>query len=264
MLTLLSFLQSIKCTDCGKQFRNQAYAQFHAEKSGHTNFEESTEEIKPLTEEEKKAKLEEMRKKLAEKRAQQSVQDKEDAKANEMVSARSVARLYHLADLPPIQIRRKAGKDVGDIKEEMKKKEADKEAARKKAEKLEEMRAKERVRAQIEADKRERAEKARIEKLKREGRLDDPSAAAGSSAASAGPSGAAAASLARPSASGASAKESRLRVRLNTGEMWTGSLDADASTLRDVERRVIDEGKSQGPKLKVRTSLSVAKLAAEC
>ena len=85
-LISLDLIQSIKCTDCGKQFRSQAYAQFHAEKSGHTNFEESTEEIKPLTEEEKRQKLEEMRRKLQEKRATQSVQEKEDAKANEVVS----------------------------------------------------------------------------------------------------------------------------------------------------------------------------------
>lgn len=77
--------QSIKCTDCGKIMKNSAFASFHAEKSGHTNFEESTEEIKPLTEEEKKQRLADMRKKLAEKRAAQSKVDAEEAKANEMV-----------------------------------------------------------------------------------------------------------------------------------------------------------------------------------
>lgn len=38
--------QSIKCTDCGKVLRNADFASFHAEKSGHTNFEESTEEVR--------------------------------------------------------------------------------------------------------------------------------------------------------------------------------------------------------------------------
>lgn len=51
--------KSMKCLDCGKVMRNTALASFHAEKSGHTNFEESTEELKPLTEEEKKERLEE-------------------------------------------------------------------------------------------------------------------------------------------------------------------------------------------------------------
>lgn len=38
--------QSIKCSECGKIFRNTALAQFHAEKSGHDQFEESTEEVR--------------------------------------------------------------------------------------------------------------------------------------------------------------------------------------------------------------------------
>ena len=62
-------------------------------------------QIKPLTEEEKKQKLEELRAKLAEKRAANAVKDAEENKANEA-------------------IRRKAGKDMNKIKEEMKAKEA--------------------------------------------------------------------------------------------------------------------------------------------
>lgn len=50
----------------------------------HTDFSESTEEIKPLTEEEKKAKLEELRERLAAKRAGGSEQDKLDKKKNEV------------------------------------------------------------------------------------------------------------------------------------------------------------------------------------
>lgn len=38
--------KSIKCSECGKTFRSQATASFHAEKSGHENFEESTEEVR--------------------------------------------------------------------------------------------------------------------------------------------------------------------------------------------------------------------------
>ncbi len=54
--------------------------------SGHTDFAESTQEIAPLTEQEKKARLEELRQKLKDKRETQSVQDKEDAKRNEVQS----------------------------------------------------------------------------------------------------------------------------------------------------------------------------------
>lgn len=144
---------------------------------------------------------------------------------------------------PDNQIRRKAGKDASQIREDLKKKEADKEAALKRAEKLEEQRAKERVRQQIEADKRERAEKARLDKLRREGKTEQVS-----------PAGAGAPSVAQTAArpaAGSNSKESRLRVRLNTGDMWNGSFDADGTTLRDVEQKVIADGKSAGPKLKV-------------
>ena len=76
--------QSLICNDCGKKFRGTTQAQFHAEKSGHENFSESTEEIAPLTEEEKKAKLDELRERLREKRSGESEQDKADKKRNEV------------------------------------------------------------------------------------------------------------------------------------------------------------------------------------
>lgn len=76
--------RSLVCNECGKKFRSQAQAEFHASKTEHTDFSESTEEIAPLTEEEKKAKLAELREKLAAKRAIQSEQDKADQKRNEV------------------------------------------------------------------------------------------------------------------------------------------------------------------------------------
>lgn len=39
--------KSLKCTDCGKLFKNADLANYHAEKSGHENFEESVEEVFP-------------------------------------------------------------------------------------------------------------------------------------------------------------------------------------------------------------------------
>ena len=78
--------RSLVCNECGKKFRSQAQAEFHASKTEHVDFQESTEEIAPLTEEEKKKRLEELRSKLAEKRAVQSDQDKADKKRNEVWS----------------------------------------------------------------------------------------------------------------------------------------------------------------------------------
>ena len=37
--------KSLKCVDCGKLFKNADLANYHAEKSGHENFEESVEEV---------------------------------------------------------------------------------------------------------------------------------------------------------------------------------------------------------------------------
>ncbi|KAH2097817.1 hypothetical protein KXV84_003341 [Aspergillus fumigatus] len=142
--------RSLACNECGKKFRSQAQAEFHASKSGHADFSESTEEIAPLTEEEKKAKLEELRQKLAAKRAAQAEQDKLDQKRNE-------------------EIRRKSTKESQDIKEELQRKQMMKEAAKKKQEKLEELEAKRRIKARIEADKEERRLRAEREKAERAG-----------------------------------------------------------------------------------------------
>ena len=76
--------RSLVCNNCGKKFRSQAQAEFHASKTEHINFAESTEEIAPLTEEEKKAKLEELKRKAAERRAGTSAQEKLEQKRNEV------------------------------------------------------------------------------------------------------------------------------------------------------------------------------------
>ncbi|EAW10160.1 putative UBX domain protein [Aspergillus clavatus NRRL 1] len=159
--------RSLVCNDCGKQFRSQAQAEFHASKSGHVDFSESTEEIAPLTEEEKKAKLEALRQKLAAKRAVQSEKDKEDQRRNE-------------------EIRRKSTKESQDMKEELQRKQMMKEAAKKKQEKLEEIEAKRRVKARIEADKEERRRKAEQERAERAG-MAPPAQPAAPAATASGP-----------------------------------------------------------------------------
>lgn len=80
--------RSLLCNDCGKKFRSQAQAEFHASKTQHVDFSESTEEIAPLTEEQKKERLTELREKLAAKRAVQTDQDKADQKRNEVCHQR--------------------------------------------------------------------------------------------------------------------------------------------------------------------------------
>lgn len=60
--------KSLTCIECGKQFRSHALASYHGEKSGHSQFEESTAEIAPLSEQEKAVKLEELRMRMLEKK----------------------------------------------------------------------------------------------------------------------------------------------------------------------------------------------------
>lgn len=76
--------KSLICNECGKRFRNEDLAQYHASKTQHTDFSESTEEIAPLTEEQKAQKLKELREKAAAKKALQSEKEKEEQRRNEV------------------------------------------------------------------------------------------------------------------------------------------------------------------------------------
>ncbi|CAE6417806.1 unnamed protein product [Rhizoctonia solani] len=214
--------QSIKCSQCGKIFRDTALANFHAEKSGHDQFEESTEEIKPLTEEEKKQKLAELRERMQEKRAAKAAEEAKEARANEM-------------------IRRKGGQDIGSIKEELQLKEAEKEAQQRKQDKIDDAKAKAAVRAQIEADKKARAEKAAKEKALREGREYQQAPVAGVG-------GATSASAAAPGAKSAESPTTRLQIRLSSGAPLTTTLASD-STLHEVALFV----ESQNPAISSQT-----------
>ena len=62
-------------------------AQTYAARTGHQNFKESTEEIKPLTEEENKQQKERLQKRLEERREQRS-QDEKDQDRNRKISRR--------------------------------------------------------------------------------------------------------------------------------------------------------------------------------
>ncbi|KAI9277867.1 ubiquitin-related domain-containing protein [Sporodiniella umbellata] len=131
---------SLICNDCQKLFRDASGAERHASKSGHQNFSESTEVIQPLTEEEKKQKLNELRQRMAEKRNLREAQEAAERKEAE-------------------RIRRKAGQDITSAKEELQAKEIQKAFELKKKEKELDRIAKAKVKAQIDADKRERAAK---------------------------------------------------------------------------------------------------------
>ncbi|PVH98515.1 hypothetical protein DM02DRAFT_44083 [Periconia macrospinosa] len=160
--------QSLVCNDCGRKLRGQAQAEWHASKTEHVNFSESTEELKPLTEEEKKQRLEELKQRLAAKKAVQAEQEKEDRKKNE-------------------KIRMKSTKETQEAKEELRKKEQLKEMQARKREKIEEAEARKRVLAKLEADKQERKRKAEAEKAARAGQAPPPPVAEPAGPTSSGP-----------------------------------------------------------------------------
>ncbi|KIL96613.1 hypothetical protein FAVG1_01357 [Fusarium avenaceum] len=203
--------KSLVCNECGKRFRNHDLATYHATKTEHTDFSESTEEIAPLTEDEKKAKLEALRERLQAKKAIQSVKDKEDQKRNE-------------------QIRQKSTKESHEAKEELARKQQIKEAAQKRQEKLEDQEAKKRIKAKIEADKAERRRKAEEAKAAREGRA--PQAEAATPAG--GP--AAVAAAAKPKSNH---NEARLRLQTDGGNI-TKTLPAE-TTLFELAQQLQSE-----------------------
>jgi len=158
--------KSYVCNECGKKFRSTAEAEYHASKTEHTDFSESTDEIAPLTEEERVAKLAQLKEKMAAKRAAQAEQDKIDAKRNEQIS-------------------RKKTKESEDIKEQLRAKEQIKEAEQKRKDKQDDIDAKKRIQAKIAADKEERRLKAEREKAARAGVAPPPQPAASAPVASA-------------------------------------------------------------------------------
>lgn len=131
---------SLICDDCGKLFKSQAEVEFHAAKSGHSNFSESTQEVKPLSEEEKKEQLRILEEKI---RARRMLKEEEDRR--EMVEKEKV--------------RRKTGQEMLEAKKRQEEEEIRKIAELRRKEKLDAKMARQRVLEQIELDKQARREK---------------------------------------------------------------------------------------------------------
>ncbi|KAF2166892.1 hypothetical protein M409DRAFT_66432 [Zasmidium cellare ATCC 36951] len=206
--------RSMVCNECGKKFRGMNAAQFHAEKSGHVDFGESTEELAPLTEAEKAAKLAEMRARLAEKRAGQAAEEKLAQKRND-------------------EIKKKHTKASDDAKEELQRKEQIKEAQKKKQEKADDIAAKKRIKEKIEADKAARKRKADEEKAMRQNPdAFNPGAPAAGGAA---PGGLAAATAPKT----ANHSEARLRLQTPNGNVMK-TLPAE-TTLFEVSEAITQE-----------------------
>lgn len=146
--------KSWKCEDCGKLFNSMDTVEFHAAKTNHSNFSESTEEKKPLSAEEK----EEQQKKIVElmkiKRAEREAKEK-------------------VEEIDREKQRMASGKELVEAKRRLQEQEMKELVEERKREKAEDKRARDRVKAQIEADKI--ARKAKFGGGESEGNVEAPS-----------------------------------------------------------------------------------------
>ncbi|VDM21029.1 unnamed protein product [Wuchereria bancrofti] len=122
---------------CGKQLADDQAVMFHAARTKHEAFSESTETVKPLTEEEKKERITALQKKLKEARAKKEEEERKETLEKE-------------------KRRRLEGKSMAKVEEERKEMEMRKILEEKKREKREEMEARKRVLEQIRLDREAR------------------------------------------------------------------------------------------------------------
>ncbi|KAL7634562.1 UNVERIFIED_CONTAM: hypothetical protein RMT77_014939 [Armadillidium vulgare] len=134
-----SVAKSIKCDDCGKLFKSNEEVEFHAVKSGHSSFSESTEEKRPLTEEEKRQKLRDLEAKLKERRKEKEEEERKEAIERE-------------------KKRIQMSREIADTKRRVQEEEMKRAAMERRREKMEDKMARERVKEQIERDRQARKE----------------------------------------------------------------------------------------------------------
>jgi len=129
--------QSYKCNECGKILSNMANLELHANKTGHSDFEESTKAVKPLTAEEKANKVEEIKALLKAKRT-----EREEAEKAESIESEKARRFM--------------GQEMAKTREQMEREALKRDALMRKKEKEAARRERERLRAEIAKDKLER------------------------------------------------------------------------------------------------------------
>ena len=136
--TSAAVAQSYKCNECGKLLSNMANLELHANKTGHSDFEESTQSKAPLTAEQKQAKIAEIKQLLKAKRQERENEEK----------ATNIDREKQ---------RRFMGKEMAKTREQMEAEARKRQALMKRKEKEAALKERARIRAELEKDKRERA-----------------------------------------------------------------------------------------------------------
>jgi UBX domain-containing protein 1/4 len=129
--------KSYKCNECGMILSNMANLELHANKTGHSDFEESTMSVKPMTPEEKAAKIAEIKRLLKSKRAEREEAEKVDHVERE-------------------KLRRFMGKEMAKTREQMDMEQRKRDALARKREKEDQQKERERIRRELEKDRAER------------------------------------------------------------------------------------------------------------
>lgn len=130
----------IKCDECSKKFQNDSEIEFHAVKTGHSSFSESTEEMKLLSDEEKKEQMRKLEVIIKQRRAEKIEQEKKEALERE-------------------KSRRKTGQELTNARQKLQEEEIKHMVEMKKREKMEDKMARQRILDEIERDKKARLEK---------------------------------------------------------------------------------------------------------
>uniref|UniRef100_A0A915J228 UBX domain-containing protein 1 n=1 Tax=Romanomermis culicivorax TaxID=13658 RepID=A0A915J228_ROMCU len=128
---------SYKCDDCGRMLKNEQEIEFHAAKTNHANFSESTDTIKAMTPEEKREQMKKLQERLRLRREQKDMEEKQ--KAIEMEKNR-----------------RKMGQEMLAARERIQEEEMKKAAEERKRQKIEDDLAKKRILEEIKRDKEAR------------------------------------------------------------------------------------------------------------
>ncbi len=110
-------VNSLKCDDCGLLLKDEDFATLHAHKTGHVNFSQSSEAIKPKTKEE----IEEQKKRLQEKLIKMRA-EKQEKERQEQIELE--------------KIRRKQGRQINEFKQKFQEDEMKRIAEEKRRDKL--------------------------------------------------------------------------------------------------------------------------------
>ncbi|KAI9227062.1 MAG: ubiquitin-related domain-containing protein [Piptocephalis tieghemiana] len=215
---IVEHANSLVCNDCGKKFKSEVSAERHAAISGHVDFAESTEKLASLTPEELAVKKKELRERMEAKREAKAKADAQEAREAE-------------------KARRDAGKKAALTREQLKDEEVRRAMEAQRRQKLEDKVARDRIKQQIEQDKRERALKRQREREAREAG-ENVGRAKETTPASKTPQGALGGGV-----DGKAYTTARLQIRMPSGQVITLTKDA-SSTLFDVAQAVTEETSS--------------------